>query len=391
MKRKQLIHCLWLLAFALWMAACTSEEPVLSVEGGQSIELSGQKSHLITRAGDEKEEFKEGTRYWLYGVGTGEKEDTWTEGTETANHTIDYGTVISFGSDPMDFYGVTYGSTTELPDEMDATYISVKETVVEDKLPDLMFSNNLTNQTVDNGYRLEMDFKHAMSKLKFMIVKQDESEDEEGEKKLESVTLKKIVVKGTHGSGTLDVANGEWRYSDKAETGRTYYDNESGMVITTTSTAVKGELLIFPNKENEQVTVSVTLGGLADYPNGREVNYELKNIDAEGNETGEFQFAMNHEYTLLITVLKDDVRTIAIAPQVYDWVDVNHDNYLGQPVTFANLMWMDRNLGAKSADCYNDWENCRGYYYQYARNIPYILDKKLYDSENRPSSDYDCL
>ena len=71
MKRKQLIHCLWLLAFALWMAACTSEEPVLSVEGGQSIELSGQKSHLITRAGDEKEEFKEGTRYWLYGVGTG--------------------------------------------------------------------------------------------------------------------------------------------------------------------------------------------------------------------------------------------------------------------------------------------------------------------------------
>ena len=41
---------------------------------------------------------------------------------------------------------------------------------------------------------------------------------------------------------------------------------------------------------------------------------------------------------------------------------------------------MDRNLGAKSADCENDWENCRGYYYQYARNIPYILDKEKYDA-----------
>lgn len=80
-------------------------------------------------------------------------------------------------------------------------------------------------------------------------------------------------------------------------------------------------------------------------------------------------------------MLKDEVRTIAIAPQVYDWIDEDRtDNYLGQPVTFANLMWMDRNLGAKSADCENDWENCRGYYYQYARNIPYILDKEKYDA-----------
>ena len=75
------------------------------------------------------------------------------------------------------------------------------------------------------------------------------------------------------------------------------------------------------------------------------------------------------------------MRTIAIAPQVYDWIDENRDdNYLGQPVTFANLMWMDRNLGATSADCENDWEACRGYYYQYARNIPYILDKEKYDA-----------
>lgn len=42
-------------------------------------------------------------------------------------------------------------------------------------------------------------------------------------------------------------------------------------------------------------------------------------------------------------------------------------------------MWMDRNLGAKSADCENNWESCRGYYYQYGRNIPYILDMDKYE------------
>lgn len=95
---------------------------------------------------------------------------------------------------------------------------------------------------------------------------------------------------------------------------------------------------------------------------------------------------------MLITVLKDEVRTIAIAPQVYDWIDENRDdNYLGQPVTFANLMWMDRNLGATSADCENDWENCRGYYYQYARNIPYILDKEKYDAASNKIPVYPFL
>ena len=37
-------------------------------------------------------------------------------------------------------------------------------------------------------------------------------------------------------------------------------------------------------------------------------------------------------------------------------------------------MWMDRNLGAQSADCENDWYNTIGHYYQFGRNIPFILD-----------------
>ena len=244
-----------------------------------------------------------------------------------------------------------------------------------------------------------MNFKHAMSKLKFRIVKQDETEDDE--KNLENATLTKIQVQGTHGAGTLDIVNGTWTYAEDEEPlpDRTSYANATGMEVTTTSQKVPGELLVFPNAEDELVTISVTLTGIGDNGGEKTVEYPLKKINEQGAETGNFQFEMNHEYTLLITVLKDEVRTIAIAPQVYDiapqvydWIDEDRkDNYLGQPVTFANLMWMDRNLGAKSADCEKDWENCRGYYYQYARNIPYILDMSQYDLAIKGSSKYEFL
>lgn len=381
---KQLKYGAGILAL-LGITACTHEDAIsVTPSEEQETILSARKSHIITRAGDEVTQFEVGTKYLLYAVNQENVEVLNGEGIERDNNTIDYGTVISYGSSPISFYGATYGSTTEVPAFPSDGGTTITETVKDDgTLPDLMFSNNLIDQTVSNGYRLEMNFKHAMSKLKFRIVKQDETEDAEAEKKLENATLTKIQVKGTHGTGSLDIVNGKWTYAEDEEPlpDRTSYANATGMEVTTTSQKVPGELLVFPNAEDELVTISVTLTGIGDNGGEKTVEYPLKKINEQGAETGNFQFEMNHEYTLLITVLKDEVRTIAIAPQVYDWIDENRDdNYLGQPVTFANLMWMDRNLGAKSADCKNDWENCRGYYYQYARNIPYILDKEKYDA-----------
>lgn len=393
MKRNHLTYRLiWLIA-AVSITACTSDELAApaGTDDAQAIELTGTKSHIITRAGDDVEPFEVGTRYWLHGV----SDAAWTEATEDDNHTINYGTVISFSDTPMNFYGVTYGNTTDLP-EQPTTDLAITERVAENKLPDLMYSNNLTGQTLEaNGYRLQMDFEHAMSRLKFMIVKQDESEDAEEEKKLEDVKLKKIVVKGTHGSGTLNIVQGTWSYTDNSTPERTYYENTSGIDIATTSQAISPtndfDFLIFPNEDKGQVTISVTLSGITGIDGDKTVDYKLRSINEEGTDMGVFRFEQNHEYTLLITVLKDDVRTIAIAPQVYEWIDKNENTYLGQPVTFANLMWMDRNLGAKSADCYNDWENCRGYYYQYGRNIPYILDMDKYEIAVKGSSKYEFL
>ena len=381
---KQLKYGAGILAL-LGITACTHEDAIsITPSEEQETILSARKSHIITRAGDEVTQFEVGTKYRLYAVNQeGGIELKGQEGTEQSNHTINYGSVISYGSSPISFYGATYGSTSVVPEFSSVGGTTITETVRGDALSDLMFSNNLIDQTVSNGYRLEMDFKHAMSKLKFRIVKQDETEDAEAEKKLENATLTKIQVMGTHGTGSLDIVNGKWTYAEDEEPlpDRTSYANATGMEVTTTSQKVPGELLVFPNAEDELVTISVTLTGIGDNGGEKTVEYPLKKINEQGAETGNFQFEMNHEYTLLITVLKDEVRTIAIAPQVYDWIDENRkDNYLGQPVTFANLMWMDRNLGAKSADCENDWEACRGYYYQYARNIPYILDKEKYDA-----------
>lgn len=393
---KQLKYGAGILAL-LGITACTHEDAIsVTPSEEQETILSARKSHIITRAGDEVTQFEEGTKYLLYANRGNEWPLYNTEGTEQASHTIGYGSPLVYDDTPISIYGVTYGKTdspNKAPENTPLGVPMIAEKVTNNSLPDLMFSNNLISQRVENGYRLEMDFKHAMSKLKFRIVKQDETEDAEAEKKLENATLTKIQVKGTHETGSLDIVNGKWTYVEEEVDlpVRTYYDNTTGMKVETASQEVPGEMLVFPNEANEQVTISVTLTGIGDSEGEKTVDYRLMEIDEKGEEDGNFQFEMNHEYTLLITVLKDEVRTIAIAPQVYEWIDEDRDNYLGQPVTFANLMWMDRNLGAKSADCENDWEACRGYYYQYARNIPYILDKEMYDKNNGVGQIYQYL
>lgn len=389
-------------------AACSRVGIEPEKPAGQEAVLAATRGTIITKSGDDAVEFDVGTKYLLYASSVSAD---WTnpllynsEGTETASHTIAYSPVLNYpSSGALSIFGITVDkSETDWPgQEVLTTSSSGTPTATLSRpadgsaLPDLMWSSNLSACTAQtSGYRLDMEYRHALSKVKFMIVKQDESADTE--KKLENVRLSAISISGVHGSGTLDIGSGSWNYgSDSADETYTAYRAAAGseMVITIANQEVQGSgVLIFPNPDTEEVKISVTLTGLETDP--KTVEYALRAVDAEGNDTGPFVFLPNHEYTLIITVLKDEVRTIAIAPQVYDWVDVDlssDETYLGQPVTFASLMWMDRNLGAKSADCVNDWENCRGYYYQYARNIPYILDKAKYDAANPKDNIYTYL
>ena len=228
--------CGWLVL----LVACTAEEERIPIDGdGGSIALTARKEHLITKAGDEVNYFHEGTKYRIY-VREG---DTWkldgVEGTGADGGLIELDgqeDPLTYGNNPLSFYGVTYGTTDEVPqaDRPDGSP-TITEKLADDRLPDLMYSNNLKDQTAAaNGYRLRMDFKHALCKLNFRIVKQDESEDDI--KELESVTLRQIVVKGTHESGTFDIAEGTWNYEGDADASyaRTYY-NTDGMPITTSN------------------------------------------------------------------------------------------------------------------------------------------------------------
>ena len=96
--------------------------------------------------------------------------------------------------------------------------------------------------------------------------------------------------------------------------------------------------------------------------------------------TEPFRFLPNYEYTLTITITNSDVQIITIIPRRYDWIEHNDDSqYMGQPLTFNGVMWMDRNLGATSADMTTaeGWEGARGYVYQLGRSIPYYLPKTI--------------
>ena len=114
------------------------------------------------------------------------------------------------------------------------------------------------------------------------------------------------------------------------------------------------------------------------------IEVPLRDYDAQtGADAGPLDFERNHKYTLAVSVLRDDVRIVAVSPQVYEWQSVDISSQaavLGQPVTFGGVVWMDRNLGATDYDCENNFLSTMGYYYQFGRNIPFIFDRNVWNA-----------
>ena len=212
-----------------------------------------------------------------------------------------------------------------------------------------------------------------------------------------------MVLKNVAKQATMDVVTGVW--TPEAASERVVYEDAAGKDILVEAKAIgPKDMLVFPTY-GEQVSVEVSLEGLELY-NGTDyvpmnktfdatglvvtdgkctVTYDLKLFDdVTGDVAGNLKFERNHKYQLAIFVMRDNVRIVAVSPQVYEWVDVNLDlvsdprvTTLGQPITIGGTVWMDRNLGAKSADCEKDWWHTLGYYYEYARNIPFIMDVEV--------------
>ena len=321
-----------------FLHARSSEVPKESPIEGDLLELSASKISVSTRVDPAVlTSFDAGTKYSIYAFLAGSTDlskGLWSPNPrecEESGGKIDYYkgdpvNKVSLGMKSVDFYGLTYNSIT---DKIDATdYVTKNPMLIaiaadaDGKVKDLMYSNNLKNCNSSQGV-LQMNFKHAMSKIEFKIYKQDESIYETEKRFYNKATLKKIEVT-TVTKGQFDVANGTW--SNHLDSKKVVFFDNTGVLLETSIQQVAGDLLIIPNASTTKLAITVTLGNVTD---GSErpaedkiVTHEISS-DLEGTV---MQFLPNHQYTLSIGVLRDKGKiVIAFEPIVEPWKDIDID------------------------------------------------------------------
>ena len=410
--------------------ACQREEfDPQSFDKEDAISLSSFRQQVFTRADVDMYDFDEGTKYTLLAVDH-DNPGNWDSGNGFGNlpqagveqvatngaHSIKYEPVKQYHKGKkLDFYGLAYSSASmDAPvlnsPIQDGTTPTITIGETNDRLSDLMHSNSVKGKSSADGV-VTMPFEHALAAVNFTIAKQDESGDTDPEKQLRNVKVKSVTLKGVAETATMNVVDGTWSWT--AEGTRAVYpspgNSTAPSVALTTDPEVIGDadILVFPTYGGtQQVSVEIELEGLEQYQSGSgssavyvpmnktfpqtglevvdgacTISYDLRLFnDDDGADAGPLKFERNHKYQMSIFVMRDNVRIVAISPQVYDWEDIALTDAdprvttLGQPITIGGTVWMDRNLGAKSADCEGDWLHTLGYYYEYARNIPFILD-----------------
>lgn len=384
---KKYLTYIQLVLTALAAVSCTDELKNVEEEliGQNTVTLAAHKSRIITKAGLEYSDFDPYTKYMLYSVESGDSYD-WDKSTmmydrigeETDEHLIDYsGNDIFFGGKKLDFYGATLCSPRGLPENSNnqppgSPVIDFRMSTYGAAFPDLMYSNNLKNCTAQMGL-LEMNFTHALSKVQVVISRQND-------KDLEGIKINSVSLVNCSANGSLDIVGGVWDVDeDKTE----ILISENELTVTETPVMMKdgngndAHALIIPNETSKDV-ISLHIHLTTSNGTSKEFTYPLYASPVmtadDLTQSEPFIFNQNHRYVLEVILLDEGVRVLAVSPQAYEWIDVPLEPYMGQPLNFGGLMWMDRNLGATSADCENDWANTRGFYYQYGRNIPYIFD-----------------
>jgi hypothetical protein len=316
-------------------------------------------------------------------------------------------------------------------------------------LGDLMVCTKI-GATYEDG-AVSLPFTHALTRFTFTVAKEDESGKADNSKFLEQVTLRKITLEGTRNCATYSLVDKMWTAAENSTVTRVVYDNAThindkdsdGVLpnngsLTTKFVEVPDLLMLFPNTlrladgaapTTELLTLKVQLH-FPTWPSGADMNDAITEMQADGsylvtvsfpltvgNLTGEtvtvtdangketsdlstdpMSFVANSSYQLSILVTGDAIRILTIAPTVYEWIPQEVETteaVVGTPVTMGGLMWMDRNLGAATYDAANDFYNSIGYYYQYGRNIPYILDvgkfvRFTYDDDGDSEDDNDA-
>jgi len=272
-------------------------------------------------------------------------------------------------------------------------------------------------------------FKHCFSKLRFQISQQGDEDNKDADgnptPRFDNLYVEDIIVTGTYGKGVVSLADGKVNVSDKTDRALKFKDGFDGK-ITVKNTDV-GEILILPSdgeslsnpdmgdgydvgllitvKSTEKKDIENMLhntgstGTITEYTDGNKVTWYKGTIKKEkiidyydvDNTKSVLHFKQNTSYMLIITFQKDAVRIITVIPMIEEWLpgegtaeDPWQEQALGQPQMFDNIVWSDRNIGAKHYDPSGaDFENTVGYFYQAGRNIPYYPYKyNEYDINN---------
>lgn len=324
-------------------------------------------------------------------------------GTESAGHVISFpeGTRSHFGGRSIDFLALTYAdASSEHWNESSfvcaqgnaPVYRMSRNTEYPFALADLRHGCAKDMNSENSTGKVEVDFHHALSKLKFTAARQDSDN-------LNGIYISEITV-SDYSLASLNLADGSWNASGSENELCIYrYEpadpmNPDAEKMLTTSASTVAEALVFPRIAGAGAmrinvkTFNPTAGDEHHINREQILDQEFMLTfadDAQSSAVLPNGLEKNHEYTLSITITNKGVKIIVMNPSEAEWIESEPtDMQLGQPVTFAGITWADRNLGATFAPEHNnienitniaEWDNMRGYYYQFGRNVPYFVLK----------------
>lgn len=402
--KKNLIYNVFSVMIALVATSCTEDiaDPKLGKSDG-IFRLSSDKG-AFTRTSEENEStFKTGTAYQLYAIIDGDFSRNYLKksegegavtGTEAADHNSIEGIEANkFDNKTLNFYAVT--NSTERPIEIipngsEAPTCNIKYENTLTPLTDVMWAKK-ENQSYHNAGVIKLLFGHTLSKLNLYVMKHSEYAGSE-------VVLNNITLTD-YPSGALNMQTGKFNLSDSDK--RSYecaVYTDGKQVVTEKDAAVQKNgkevaPMIFPTRKKDltkddrsnhsmRIKIGLTIGG-EDITKETEITSTLAE-NAGSSQEVPFDFQSNHEYDMVITITKSSL-VVTIVPRIYDWIPDDEeklDDEVNGSMTIGGITWMDRNLGATSGNPLageQEWENSRGYYYQFGRNIPFYV-KHVTDS-----------
>lgn len=297
------------------------------------------------------------------------------EGTGLAGGEVGFdGSVPSiFAGNTLNFYAVTLGTSASLSGsitkESDRPVLTLSRQM-DGQLPDLR-RGVLMNQSSVNSGRITVPFRHALSRLRFTIVRQDEEH-------LNNATLTSLSVVDSE-SGVYDIVDNTWSLSDDVDT---YLVTDQNTAIPPASSVEIASCLVSPHgvsDDNLVIHVTVDVPMNTTLPDAERHLVRDLELDLEAIP-GSQGLRPNYEYTVSIALVNNNIKIVMVVPTMYPWMEgetgmSGNELALGQPITFGGVTWADKNLGAESSTyaTVEEWDKMRGYYYQFGRNIPYFV------------------